>query len=136
MDLADEQIDATFQAFQGLTVACARCHDHKFDPIPQKDYYALAGIFRSTETCYGTIRVIQSNHPSALVTLPSAAEVTVPLEPLSMDQRARIEKQIKDVREQMSQQTGTSPTARRNRWQWASASAASPRTVGSTSGGS
>ena len=48
MDLADEQIDATFQAFLGLTVACARCHDHKFDPIPQKDYYALAGIFRST----------------------------------------------------------------------------------------
>ncbi len=64
MDVADEQIDATFQVFQGLTVACARCHDHKFDPIPQKDYYALAGIFRSTETCYGTIRVIQSNHPS------------------------------------------------------------------------
>ena len=70
MDLADEQIDVTFQAFQGLTVACARCHDHKFDPIPQKDYYALAGIFRSTETCYGTLRVIQNNHPSPLVTLP------------------------------------------------------------------
>ena len=33
----------------GLTVACARCHDHKFDPIPTRDYYALAGIFRSTE---------------------------------------------------------------------------------------
>ena len=48
--LADEQIDATTQAFLGLTVACARCHDHKFDPIPQRDYYALAGIFRSTET--------------------------------------------------------------------------------------
>ena len=44
----------TTQAFLGLTVACARCHDHKFDPIPQRDYYALAGIFRSTETCYGT----------------------------------------------------------------------------------
>src|SRR5262249_56317448 len=56
MDVADEQIDATSRAFLGLTVACARCHDHKFDPIPQKDYYALAGIFRSTETCYGTIR--------------------------------------------------------------------------------
>ena len=56
MDLADEQIDATSQAFLGLTVACARCHDHKFDPIPTRDYYAMAGIFRSTETCYGTIQ--------------------------------------------------------------------------------
>ena len=50
MDVVDEQIDATSQAFLGITAACARCHDHKFDPIPQKDYYALAGIFRSTET--------------------------------------------------------------------------------------
>ena len=48
MDLVDEQIDATSVAFLGMTVACARCHDHKFDPIPQKDYYAVAGIFRST----------------------------------------------------------------------------------------
>jgi hypothetical protein len=40
----------------GLTVSCARCHDHKFDPIPVTDYYALAGIFTSTETApaYGT----------------------------------------------------------------------------------
>jgi cytochrome c553 len=54
MDGVDEQIDATSRAVLGLTVACARCHDHKFDPVPQKDYYALAGIFRSTETLYGT----------------------------------------------------------------------------------
>ena len=82
MDLADEQIDATCQAFLGLTVACARCHDHKFDPIPQKDYYALAGIFRSTETCYGTIRIVQSNHPSPLIDLPKDAGATAGLEPL------------------------------------------------------
>ena len=44
---------STSQAFLGLTVACARCHDHKFDPIPQRDYYALSGIFQSTQTCYG-----------------------------------------------------------------------------------
>jgi len=53
MDLVDEQIDVTTRAVLGLTVACARCHDHKFDPIPTKNYYALAGIFRSTETLYG-----------------------------------------------------------------------------------
>jgi cytochrome c553 len=47
-DVVDEQIDSTSKAFLGLTVACARCHDHKFDPIPTKDYYGLAGIFAST----------------------------------------------------------------------------------------
>lgn len=50
MDIVDEQVDTTMRAFLGLTVGCARCHDHKFDPIPQKDYYALAGIFRSSKT--------------------------------------------------------------------------------------
>jgi len=54
MDVVDEQIDVTTRAVVGVTVACARCHDHKFDPVSQKDYYALAGIFRSTETYFGT----------------------------------------------------------------------------------
>jgi hypothetical protein len=43
LDVVDEQIEATSRAFLGLTVACARCHDHKMDPIPQRDYYALSG---------------------------------------------------------------------------------------------
>ncbi len=102
MDVADEQIDATFQAFQGMTVACARCHDHKFDPIPQKDYYAMAGIFRSTETCYGTVRVFQNVHPGSMLTLPRVEGVAIPLEPLTSDRRAAIEKQIEDVREQIA----------------------------------
>jgi len=50
MDIVDEQIEVTSKAFLGLTIACARCHDHKFDPIATKDYYALAGIFKSTRT--------------------------------------------------------------------------------------
>jgi len=53
MDIVDEQIDVTTRAFLGLTVSCARCHDHKFDPIPARDYYALAGIFASTATLAG-----------------------------------------------------------------------------------
>ena len=53
MDLIDDQIDVTGRAMLGMTVACARCHDHKFDPIPQTDYYAMAGIFHSTETLAG-----------------------------------------------------------------------------------
>jgi Protein of unknown function (DUF1553)/Protein of unknown function (DUF1549)/Planctomycete cytochrome C len=48
-DDVDNQIDVASKAFLGMTVACARCHDHKFDPIPTADYYALAGVFRSTD---------------------------------------------------------------------------------------
>ena len=48
MDVVDDQIDVLGRALMGLTLACARCHDHKFDPVLTTDYYALAGIFRST----------------------------------------------------------------------------------------
>lgn len=47
-DVVDEQIDTVSKSLMGLTVACARCHDHKFDPILTRDYYALASIFAST----------------------------------------------------------------------------------------
>lgn len=47
-DIADDAVDVTGRAFLGLTLACARCHDHKFDPIPTEDYYSLAGIFFSS----------------------------------------------------------------------------------------
>ena len=50
MDVVDHQINTLGRAFLGLTLGCARCHDHKFDPIPTREYYALAGIFRSTKT--------------------------------------------------------------------------------------
>ena len=50
MDIVDEQLDTTSRVFLGLTIGCARCHDHKFDPIAMSDYYALAGIFKSTRT--------------------------------------------------------------------------------------
>ncbi len=74
MDLVDEQIDVVSRALLGLTVSCARCHDHKFDPIPARDYYALAGIFRSTKTMadLGFVskvnerRMITAEHTAAL----------------------------------------------------------------------
>ena len=47
-DIVDEQIDTMGRVFLGLSLGCARCHDHKFDPISERDYYALAGIFHST----------------------------------------------------------------------------------------
>jgi hypothetical protein len=45
----EDRVDVTTRTFLGLTVACARCHDHKYDPIPAKDFYSLQGIFNSTE---------------------------------------------------------------------------------------
>jgi cytochrome c553 len=87
MEVVDDQIDTTTRAVLGLTVACARCHDHKFDPIPTKDYYALAGIFRSTSTFFGTASAAarQNRNGTTLVALGSAptaenpaASVTVP----------------------------------------------------------
>ena len=53
MDMVADQIDTLGRSLLGLTVGCARCHDHKFDPIPTADYYALAGIFKSTQLLNG-----------------------------------------------------------------------------------
>ena len=48
-EMQDDRVDATTRAFLGLTVACAQCHDHKYDPIPTRDFYSLMGIFRNTD---------------------------------------------------------------------------------------
>ena len=50
VDVIDEQIDVVTKAFLGQTISCARCHDHKFDPISHEDYFALSGVFRSVST--------------------------------------------------------------------------------------
>ncbi|MGH7227045.1 MAG: DUF1549 domain-containing protein, partial [Gemmataceae bacterium] len=47
-DIIDDRIDVTMRGLQAMTVGCARCHDHKFDPIPQRDYYSLYGVFASS----------------------------------------------------------------------------------------
>lgn len=49
-EFVDEQIDTVGRTFLGMTLGCARCHDHKFDPVPTSDYYSLAGIFESTRS--------------------------------------------------------------------------------------
>lgn len=50
MDIIDDQLDTLGKAFMGMTIGCARCHDHKFDPFTHEDYYAMAAIFRSTRS--------------------------------------------------------------------------------------
>jgi cytochrome c553 len=75
LTMADEQIDVTSRAFLGLTVACAKCHDHKFDPIPTRDYYALAGIFTSSEPMLG-VRRVREKDPFASGVLSLAGTAT------------------------------------------------------------
>ncbi|MCE9564331.1 MAG: PSD1 and planctomycete cytochrome C domain-containing protein [Planctomycetes bacterium] len=105
LDIVDEQIDVTTQAFLGITAACARCHDHKFDPIPTKDYYALAGIFRSTETCYGTVRFVQSQRPSPLIALPAESAPSAIAKKLTAEERTATEKEIADLKKKIAEST-------------------------------
>lgn len=64
MDILDEQLDTLGRATMGLTIGCARCHNHKFDPIAQADYYAMAGIFQSTRTMESLKRIAKWNENS------------------------------------------------------------------------
>ena len=97
LDLADEQLDATSEAFIGLTVSCARCHDHKFDPIFQSDYYAMAGIFLSTNTDYGTVSGPQNEEGSDLIEIsPEANEPTVQKN-LTPQERQKLEQELAEA---------------------------------------
>ena len=104
MDVVDEQIDVTSRAVLGLTTACARCHDHKFDPIPQADYYALAGIFRSTETLSGYASRQGGNRKGfrddLLVKLDSVPAEVVAHEELVYD--PKIQKRLKNQEKQLA----------------------------------
>lgn len=81
MDVVADQIDMIGSGIMGISVACARCHDHKTDPIPTKDYYALAGIFTSSQTMWG----LAANEkltapPTDLFVLEAAPKVLPPEE--------------------------------------------------------
>ena len=93
-DIIDERIDTTTKAFLGLTVSCARCHDHKFDPIPIKDYYSLHGIFAST--------VEPLHHPAIAATSKTAvaarADFTKRLHQLQDEQVAGFFRYMRETR--------------------------------------
>jgi hypothetical protein len=78
MDVVADQINVIGSGIMGLSVGCARCHDHKTDPIPTRDYYALAGIFRSTETLWGAAAHQGLTAPQTpLHELQAAAKISV-----------------------------------------------------------
>lgn len=98
MDVVDEQIDATTQGVLGLTVACARCHDHKSDPIPTADYYALAGVFLSSQTHYGTFGGGKGRNASDLIALPVSGSSG---ERLSRKEIAATKKRLEEIESQL-----------------------------------
>ena len=76
MDVVDEQIDVLTRSFLGLTIACARCHDHKYDPISTEDYYALAGILLSSDTRYGPGPLYFARHDKDTELVPIGDRIT------------------------------------------------------------
>ncbi len=96
-DIVDEQIDVTMRAAMGLTVSCARCHDHKMDPIPMRDYYSLAGIFYSSQPLYGTISQRYSKHPTEVLPIGAGAQAL-------HDAAERYEEKIKVTAEKLKKQ--------------------------------
>jgi hypothetical protein len=96
-DIVDDQIDVVGRAFLGLTLACARCHDHKFDPIPTEDYYGLAGIFFSTHIL-PNVGPKTNGPPMMRIPLLPAAEVAKRNQhPMRV---AELEKKLKQTRDQ------------------------------------
>lgn len=105
----DERIDAVTRTFLGLTVACARCHDHKFDPISSRDYYALAGMFASTQL---TDRPLL---PSPLAEQIAAArqkvdaleEALKPMKDKESEEAKKLLAEIEEIRKQTPQFSST-----------------------------
>jgi hypothetical protein len=106
MDNVDEQIDAVTRSVLGLTVSCARCHDHKFDPIPTSDYYALAGIFTSTDNASGVRNKMGGGgldyyDPTMLVTL------STPLPPPNPEKVAKLTAEVAEAKKAWDAIRGT-----------------------------
>ncbi len=89
MDVVADQIDVVGTAILGLSVACARCHDHKHDPIPTRDYYALAGIFSSTETMWGAAANEKLTAPKTPLHELKAARSAAPVDAQAGQDQAR-----------------------------------------------
>lgn len=121
-DLIDEQIDVTTRVFLGMSVACARCHDHKFDAIPQTDYYALAGIFGNLTTYFGnppsefgSFSPVQSRQDSSLLLLPID-------DPNSYD-KSYTQQELASMKSEMAEKLEEAAELRRNRRQAADGNA-------------
>lgn len=98
LDTVDEQMDTIGRGMLGLALGCARCHDHKFDPVSQQDYYAMAGILRSTQVVMGTrngcVNVASWVEQVLPGEGPQHQELQTKVERLEMAMRMVVEKQF------------------------------------------
>ena len=103
-DIIDEQIDSLSRGVMASSIACARCHHHKFDPFSMEDYYALAGIFASTKTFFGTSTSPanrRSGDPLVLPRLPGQAIYHKSLPPKRFDALKQQFAELDEVRRQI-----------------------------------
>jgi hypothetical protein len=110
LDQADEQIDSVFQATMSMTMACARCHDHKFEPISQKQYTAVAGIFLSTDTRYGASGGNNARNASEPIELPTDCDLPTLAAPWSeteirkkREELQKLQKEIATIIEELEE---------------------------------
>ena len=99
-DIADEQIDTVTRAILGSSVACARCHDHKFDAFSMDDYYALAGIFASTKTFFGTFVSPANRVGGDPLPLPTEAGLPVFHKSIKPDRVAQLKADMAKLRQE------------------------------------
>ncbi len=97
-DIYDEQIDSMSRGMLASSVACARCHDHKFDPFAMRDYYSLVGIFGSTKTYFGTFVSPASQQGGELMPLPRLPDEVVLHDGVPEKKVAEMQEQLAGLR--------------------------------------
>jgi hypothetical protein len=93
-DIADDQVDVTSKAFLGVTLACARCHDHKFDPLTQRDYYAMAGIFFSSHILP---KLTPKGQGENILRIPLISDAEAKRRKAREERVTKVEQQIEDL---------------------------------------
>ncbi|MFO1485021.1 MAG: PSD1 and planctomycete cytochrome C domain-containing protein [Verrucomicrobiaceae bacterium] len=112
-DVADEQLDAVTRAVMGSSVACARCHDHKTDPFSMEDYYALAGIFKSTQTFYGNWIDSENNNHGHLIRLPDLPGQVIPNKPVAAERVKQLKADLAKLNQEEKDQQAYAEKARK-----------------------
>jgi hypothetical protein len=106
MDIIDEQVETTGRAFLGLTLGCARCHDHKFDPIHTRDYYGMAGVFKSTRTMEHFKKIARWNE----VTIATAEEQAA--REAAQTRLTELQEQLRQARERQANTAAVTGSSR------------------------
>ena len=113
-DVADEQLDTVTRAVMASSVACARCHDHKFDPFSMQDYYALSGVFASTKTYFGTAVSPSNRIGGDPLVLPLGADAPI-LHPSIGKQRVeQLKTQLASLKKEQQDRLAAAMKARRS----------------------